>query len=135
MHLTMLSALARSGVDPWVEAAGIAALSHDEATQTLVRMLGGLPNGPAPGDETSALASRLVAQLHSSPKPRLRPTPSTAAMASPDERPPVRSFSMLSTTARLAIYSLAALVLVAFAFQAFGHEPVIPIDIGQQQSR
>ena len=135
MHLTMLSALARSGVDPWAEAAGLAALSHDEATQKLVRMLAGLPNGPSPGDQTSALASRLVAQLHSSPKPRLKPIPSTATLVSPDERPPLRSFSTLSATARLAIYSLVALVLVAFGFQAFGHEPVISRNIGQEQSQ
>src|SRR5688500_11065374 len=65
MHLTMLSALARSGVDPWDEAASLAALSRESATQKVVQMLAAVPNGPSPGDQTASLAAKLVAQLHS----------------------------------------------------------------------
>src|SRR6185295_9068961 len=78
MHLTMLSALARSGVDPWEEAAELHTLPRADATVRLVRMLAGVPNGPSPGDDTATLAARLVAQLHASPKVSPKPTPSAA---------------------------------------------------------
>src|SRR5687767_994704 len=81
MHLTMLSALARSGVDPWDEAASLAAVSRESATQRVVQMLAGVPNGPSPGDQTESLAARLVALLHSSPILKLKPVSSTGAMS------------------------------------------------------
>jgi hypothetical protein len=133
MHLTMLSALARKGVDPWVEAAGLAALSREDATQKLVLMLAGVPNGPSPGDDTASLAARLVAHLHSSPKPWLKPTPSPEAGARGAE-PPLASFSALPKSIRLAIYSVVALILIVVGYQALASsEGEIPDDTGQQQ--
>ncbi len=121
MHLTMLSALARSGVDPWDEAAGLRTLSREAATEKLVHLLRDVPNGPSPGDATTTLVARLVAQLHSSPKSPLRPTSSTAAVG--DESTPLRSFSMLPSGVKLAIYSLGAVILLVMGFRAlFGGE-------------
>jgi hypothetical protein len=116
LHLTMLSALARSGVDPWDEAARLAALSRESATQKVVQMLAGVPNGPSPGDQTATLAARLVAQLHSSPIPRLKPVPSSGAISRSDELPPL-SFSTLPARVRRAIYVVATLILVGIAYQ------------------
>jgi hypothetical protein len=116
LHLTMLSALARSGVDPWDEAARLAALSRESATQKVVQMLAGVPNGPSPGDQTATLAARLVAQLHSSPIPRLKPVPSSGAVSRGDELPPL-SFSTLPARVRRAIYVVATLILVGIAYQ------------------
>lgn len=117
MHLTMLSALARSGVDPWEEAASLAALSRENATQKVVQMLAGLHNGPAPGDQTASLAAKLVAQLHSSPHPKLKPVASTRPPPRGDELPLV-SFSKLSPRVRWAIYVLGGLMLMAIAYGA-----------------
>ena len=115
MHLTMLSALARSGVDPWDEAAKLAALPPESATQKVVQMLAGVPNGPPPGDSTARLAEKLVAQLHSSPIPTLKPVPSTGAMSHGDELP-LLSVSTRPARVRWAIYLVAALILIGIAY-------------------
>lgn len=117
MHLTMLSALARSGVDPWEEAASIAALSRESATQKLVQLFAGMPNGPAPGDQTASVAARLVAQLHSPSSPKLKPAASPGTISQRDDLPKL-SFSTLPARVRWTIYALGALVLGAFAYGA-----------------
>jgi hypothetical protein len=130
----MLSSLARSGVDPWMEAAGLAALSRESATQKLVVMLAAVPNGPSPGEDTANLAARLVAQLHSSPEPRLKPNTSRAADSPADG--PRLSFALLPSPVRLAIYSLVAFLFVAMCFRAFtSRDTTAPAEISQQESR
>jgi len=69
ISLTVLSLLARRGVDPWAEAAELATLSQESATQRLIPLLTAVPNGPSPGADTATLASRLIALLHTSGKP------------------------------------------------------------------
>lgn len=118
MHLTMLSVLARSGVDPWEEAAGLRTLSREEATEKLVRVLADVPNGPSPGDDTAAMAARLVVQLHASPKAPLRPVSSSASPSAGGEESPLRSFLALPTPVRLTIYSLLALILMIIGYRA-----------------
>jgi len=116
MHVTMLSALARSGVDPWDEAASLAALSQESATQKVVQMLGGVPNGPSPGDQTTSLAARLVAQLHSPPPPKLKPVSSIGTMSREDELPHL-SLSALPARVRWTIYTLGMLILLVIAYR------------------
>lgn len=120
MHLTMLSVLARSGVDPWEEAARLAALSRESAMQKVVQVLAGVPNGPSPGDQTASLAAKLVAQLHApatrKPKP-VSPTGPTGAMSRSDELP-LSSFSKLPARVRLTIYVLVAVTLMVIAYRA-----------------
>jgi len=132
MHLTMLSALARSGVDPWIEAAGLAALPRENATHKLELMLSAVPNGPPPGDATATLAARLVAQLHASPKPVLRRAPPLEADSDPQS--PLPSFATLPKRVRWAIYSLVALFLIVVGHRAFsGGEVAKPADTSHQQ--
>jgi hypothetical protein len=134
MHLTMLSALARSGVDPWEEAAGLRTLSREDATEKLVRMLSGVPNGPSPGDDTATLAARLVARLHASPKaapPKSRSSP--AAVAAGGEEPPLRSFSTLPRRVKLTIYSLLTLILLVAGYRTLvSSESDVSSQAGQQ---
>ena len=118
INLTMLSVLARSGVDPWEEAAGLRALSRADATERLVRMLAHVPNGPSPGDDVATLAARLVAQLHSSPKAPLRPISSTAPTTTGGGESPLRLFLALPTPVRLTIYSLLTLILMIMGYRA-----------------
>jgi hypothetical protein len=61
--LTVLSALARLGLDPWQESARLALLSREKAVQSLASMIAGLPNGRWAQSESAAIASRLVALL------------------------------------------------------------------------
>ena len=107
MPLNMLTTLARLGVDPWTEAAGLAALSREAATQKLIALLAGVPNGLSPGTDAETAASRLVALLHPSPKPLV---PAAVAKLSrvAEATEPGR--------VKLVLYFLLALVL-AFAAQ------------------
>ena len=59
MPLNMLTVLARLGVDPWTEAAGLASLSREAATQKLIEVLAGVPNGPPQGADAATAASRV----------------------------------------------------------------------------
>ena len=111
MHLTVLSALARSGVDPWDEAARLAALPREGATQKLVQMLADIPNGPSPGDQTASMAEKLVAQLHSSSTPKLKPVTSTGTPSRGDELPRL-SFATLPMRVKSTIYVVALIVVV-----------------------
>jgi len=64
--VTLLSALARLNVDPWEEAANLARLSIESATQRLAALLAALPNGP-PSGESVTTATRLVGFLQRTP--------------------------------------------------------------------
>ena len=55
MLLTVLSALARLGIDPWQEAAQLAVLPEKTATQRLVSLIAALPDGPSAHREPGRL--------------------------------------------------------------------------------
>ncbi|HWH42836.1 MAG TPA: hypothetical protein VNU21_23515 [Usitatibacter sp.] len=63
MRLSVLSALARMNLDPWEEAARLAALPTSDAEGALVATLNLLPGHPQKSSETEILAARLVALL------------------------------------------------------------------------
>src|SRR6185437_6474895 len=69
MVLTMLSALARCGVDPWGEAARLNELPRDAAAKRLALMISQLPRGQWAQSATEGIASRLVALLPLKPPP------------------------------------------------------------------
>lgn len=102
MPLTMLSALARSGVDPWSEAADLAVLSRESATQKLMLLLAGVPNGPTTGADTASEASRLVTLLH--PSAKSGAASGGAARSATVVAAPPRRF-------KLAIYYVFALII------------------------
>jgi hypothetical protein len=76
MLLSVNSALARSGVDPWAEAENLARLPADTATQKLASLIAALPDGPAARPDSGTIAVRLIALLprHADSKRPLRPT-------------------------------------------------------------
>jgi hypothetical protein len=63
MVLTALSALARSGVDPWDEAARLSKLPRETATKNLTSIISGLPNGRWTQSAAGNIAARLIALL------------------------------------------------------------------------
>lgn len=63
MVLTALSALARSGVDPWDEAARLSELPREIATKNLTFIISGLPNGHWAQSDAGNIAARLIALL------------------------------------------------------------------------
>ncbi len=78
MRLSVISALARMDVDPWEEAARLAALSTPDAERTLVSTLKLYPGQRQKSTETEILAARLVALL---PKARGATTAQAASTA------------------------------------------------------
>jgi hypothetical protein len=67
--LTLLTVLARLGVDPWEEAADLASLPTEPAMQRLAARLDSMPNGPASAADTVNIVSRLIELLHRAPVP------------------------------------------------------------------
>lgn len=62
-EITVLSALSRLGIDPWQEAARLAALPRDAAAQALAATIARLPDGTWPEAEAAKIAARLVTAL------------------------------------------------------------------------
>jgi hypothetical protein len=63
MALSVLSALARRDVDPWDEAAKLAALPGETAILRLATLIAPLPDGAAASLDAATIAARLVALL------------------------------------------------------------------------
>jgi hypothetical protein len=61
--LSVVSALARLDVDPWDEAAKLAGMPGEAATQRLSALLASLPAEPASDPERRTIAARLVGLL------------------------------------------------------------------------
>ena len=62
-EITVLSALSRLGIDPWQEAARLAALPRDAAAEALAATIARLPDGTWPEAEAAKIAARLVTAL------------------------------------------------------------------------
>lgn len=63
MLLTVLTALARRDVDPWLEAAELALLPREIATQRLISLIATLPDAPSACRDPGAIAGRLITLL------------------------------------------------------------------------
>ena len=88
MVLTTLSALARSGVDPWEEAERLSELPRESATNRLSLIISGMSNGRWVQSASREIASRLTALLPAKQAPVAQPQsgvraihPSSARMA------------------------------------------------------
>lgn len=67
MPISVISAFARFGLDPWKEAERLSALPRDRAVSELSTFIGGIEGGAWPTADTSAIAGRLMSLL---PGPR-----------------------------------------------------------------
>jgi hypothetical protein len=65
MLLSVLSALARLDVDPWQEAAKLALLPRETATERLASLIAALPDGQSAHLDPGTVAARLMALLPS----------------------------------------------------------------------
>jgi len=121
MPLTLLSVLARLGIDPWEEAADLAHLPLEPALQRLTSRLEAAPNSrPASAADTVNIATRLIALLHRAP-PHRAPPPKVSA---PEPLPRLQ-LSAQSRGVKVAIYCLIGMLflLVAQCAMTNQHEP------------
>lgn len=63
LSLTVLSALARLGLDPWKEAARLSEMSEETATSALAATIAGLPEGNWRASDSRSIAARLMNSL------------------------------------------------------------------------
>src|ERR1700679_1462339 len=61
--LSVISVLARSDLDPWLEAVGLARMSRGQATARLCGLIAALSDRPPSGRPIDAIAGELVALL------------------------------------------------------------------------
>ena len=63
MLLSVLTVLARLGIDPWLEAAELARLPEETATQKLTSFIAALPDAETAHPDPPRIAARLIALL------------------------------------------------------------------------
>jgi hypothetical protein len=73
MTLSVLSVLARLGMDPWQEAARLAQMPRTAAVEGLARIIAAMPSGLWSLPDATAIAARLVALLPSRGVPSVAP--------------------------------------------------------------
>lgn len=104
-QLTVLSALARLGLDPWKEAARLSALPKEAATSALTDALAGLPEGSWKASESRSIALRLIGCL---PQHDTRPESSSPKSGAGEQRSAFPSRNLLVwlalAAALLALY-------------------------------
>jgi hypothetical protein len=109
--LSVLSALARSNLDPWDEAARLAGLPRAAARQFLTTLIAALPEGPSPRGDPGLLVERLIALL-----PR---------RASPAEQSPVAEPHPPRATSRARTFTwalyIAAILFILISQWLTGH--------------
>lgn len=114
--VTLLTALARLGVDPWEEAADLALLSREPALQRLASRLEAMPNGPATAADTVNIATRLIGLLN-------RTSPSRAASPAVPAFPAAMKLPMGRS---VAIYCLLGLIFMLAAQWAVSNRQAQP---------
>lgn len=80
-QLTVLSAFARQGLDPWGEAARLAGLSREAATRALAAVIGTLPEGDWKVSDARSIAGGLIDRLPERGGASAASTPRSAAAA------------------------------------------------------
>jgi len=122
--LSVISALGRSGLDPWQETIGLARMPQDLATARLSRLIAALPGEPVSGRPLDAIAGELVALLPRSDK--FAPPPDATSAA--DVVPPNVRFGLA-----LSVLALAMTLSLLFSTHAppvsgYGEPPSTAIE-------
>jgi hypothetical protein len=115
MLLSVLSALARLEVDPWLEAASLTRMPREKATARMASLIAALPDRPSAQPDTATVAARLIALL-----PRGRDASAPSRAAAPDG-------AATSTFWTILFVILMALMLGAQLFTA-SRQPAAPTD-------
>jgi hypothetical protein len=103
MLLSVVSALARADVDPWQEAAKLARLPVEAATQRLASLIEALPDWSFAPADIATIAARLI---------RLLPRRTGTVVPSPE---PVHGVAAKLKSSRV-IVALVFMILMAFVF-------------------
>jgi hypothetical protein len=113
--LSVVSALARLDVDPWLEAAKLARLPKEAAIERLTALIASLPDQPWATLSPSAIAARLVALL-----------PRGANSTVPTSQAPIGADPAANPQSIVIVIILA--LMIAVFWSVAGHAPSAPID-------
>ena len=134
MALSVLSALARLGMDPWQEAGRLATLPRSAAVDGLARIIADMPASHWSLPDATSIAARLVTLLPSrgggsSAGPAIRrakaATLAARLMPPANSRPPARPASRMSGQWAIVLVLLGA-VLVKLTLSLTGQPAVAP---------
>ena len=122
MLLSVLSALARLNVDPWQEAAKLAGLPVNSATQRLASLIAALPDGPSEHRDAGTIAARLIALL---PRPSRSESPE-----SPNGPERAAALGIKTVVGQSQVILLVVFMVLALGaqFVAASHQPPAPVD-------
>jgi hypothetical protein len=114
MTLSVLSALARLGHDPWQQAGQLAVLPKAAAVDTLAKIIAAVPSSPWPPQDANAIAARLVTLL---PKHQDLPAVPPAKLA-------LNGFQM--SWPRAVLLTLLAVAVGATMLSLGGEQETVP---------
>jgi hypothetical protein len=118
--LSVISALARSDLDPWLEALSLSRMPQGQAMARLCGLIAALPDGPPSGRPVDAVAGELVALL-----------PQTAKWAPPPKAAPPKTaprktaplLAVITPNGRFALGVVALAIVIAFSLLFSTHTP------------
>lgn len=120
MTLSVLSALARLGLDPWEQAAALASHTREAAARELASLMSALPEWAAPDHDGNGISARLVALLPSTPI-RVPRKADTAAQSAPADH----------TSHIMWIYAILMLLLISAQWLSDRSHRDAPVPIPQ----
>jgi hypothetical protein len=118
--LSVLSALARLGLDPWQEAAELARLPPETAAQRLVASIAALSDGLSVHLEIRTLAARLIALL---------PHPARSTVLPGGTIPDADDMTKFRTGMRM--FAVLMAIMLAAQWIVASREPLPPVDSSQ----
>ena len=124
LPLSVVSLLARRDLDPWQEAASLAAMSADAATRRLDSLIRTLPDQPLTLPDSRTIATRLIALLPRWTDPKIWP-PGKQAKAADSEA--VASRQRTIVVAMILVISMMLFVMGAKLAMLRNEPPTQPV--------
>lgn len=112
--LSVLSAMARMNLDPWIEAATLSKASPAPATRRLAAMIAAVPGAPEAPDAATTIAARLITLLPHQTRLALPPRPQST---------PLSAIAAV-VGSRKVQWTVLGVIALALAMMVFGvHRP------------
>jgi hypothetical protein len=115
--LSVLSAMARMNLDPWIEAAALSKAPPAAATPRLAALIAAVPGGPPAPDAAATIALRLITLLPRQTRLTLPPLPTFKPLSG------ISAFLQ----SRTVVWTVLGVIALALATMVFGvHRPQSP---------
>jgi hypothetical protein len=119
MPLSVISLLARRDLDPWQEAASLAAMPVEAATRRLESLIRALPDQPLTLPDSGAVADRLIALLPRRSDPSI---PGSESQAKPHDAAAL-ALSRRTTVVVMVVLVVSMMFLIGAQLARLSNEP------------